>query len=161
MAPDPVTILALACLVGGILGSLLPVIPGGLVSLVGIYLYWWHSGYTEPGLLVLLVLTVLGVLAIAVDWLTPFASRASGASWGTSTLAGIVATRPAGPHRPNRVSPGLVVTVFFLRDLRSGEVDASAQAAVLTPIGVLGAAAIQILLTLLMLLGFILSVQVL
>ncbi|MEF8838909.1 MAG: DUF456 family protein, partial [Haloarculaceae archaeon] len=78
---DPVVLAALALLVGGVLGSVVPLVPGGLLSLGGVYLYWWQSGYADPGLVVLALLTLVGLSAMAVDLLAGAISASlSGAS---------------------------------------------------------------------------------
>jgi len=92
-----VTIAAVTLLALGVL----PMLPGAPLSLARIYLYWWRSGFTDPGLAVLLGLTALGLLAIVAE----YAGGAVSATFGgaarstvlVATVIGIVALVLAGP----------------------------------------------------------------
>ncbi len=85
-------VLAFALLIGGVIGSLTPQVPGALVSLAGVYLYWVASGMTDPGTLLLALLTLVGLLTWAVDIAGgAVAARVGGASNWTAALAGVVA----------------------------------------------------------------------
>ncbi|MFW5801117.1 MAG: hypothetical protein ACOCVC_03735, partial [Spirochaeta sp.] len=57
---DVAVVLAFVMLLGGVVGSVLPAVPGAGLSLAGVLLYWWHTGYAEPGTLLLVAITLVG-----------------------------------------------------------------------------------------------------
>ncbi len=139
--------LALAAL--GVVGSLLPAVPGATLSLAGVLLYWWSTGYTDPSLVVLAGFALVAVVAVVVDVAgSALAVRAGGASPLTAAVAlvaGLVLGLVTGPV-------GFVVGVagaaFAVELYRTGESEASTRAALYATVGVLGSAVIQTLLTL-------------
>lgn len=143
---DPLVAVAFALLVGGVAGSLAPVVPGGLLSLGGVGLYWWTTG--EPGPLLLSGLVFLAALALAADWFAgAIAAKAGGASTLTTavaTVAGLVAMVFAGPFGFVLVT---AATVFALELRNDGGVGHSARAAGVTLLGMLGSGVVQVLLT--------------
>lgn len=154
---DVLTVVAVALLVAGVVGSVLPGVPGPLLSLSGIYLYWWASGYAEPGTLALVGLTLVGVLALAVDLLAGVLStRAGGASWWVSAAAGVAGVVLFFVAGPVGVALGVAGTVFALTFATSRDAGESARAAAYATVGVLGSALVQALLALSMLVAFLL-----
>ena len=159
---DLVALLAIVLLIAGILGTLIPLVPGGLFSLSGLYLYWWHSGFAEPGLLALGVLTVLGVLTLVAElFASSFAARAGGASWETTGVAAIVAIALMFLSGPLGLLIGLFGTVFLLEFVRNGDADQSARTAAFATAGILASTAIQVLLTTTLFVGFLVAVFIL
>lgn len=76
-----VTILVVALLVAGILGTAAPRVPGPLFSIAGVFLHWWATDYAEPGLLAVAALTLAASLAVVGSVLGPrIASRVGGVS---------------------------------------------------------------------------------
>ena len=158
---EPVTLVAIALLVGGVLGTLVPLVPGGLLSLSGVYLYWWHSGFAEPGTVGLVVLTLLGVMTLLAEFFGgAIAARAGGASWTTTALAAVVGIVLLLITGPIGLLVGLFGTVFFLEFARNGNVDQSARSALYATIGMLASTAVQALLTTTILFGFLVLVFV-
>jgi uncharacterized protein YqgC (DUF456 family) len=145
---DLPTVVALALLAAGVVGSVVPFLPGGPLSLGGVYLYWWSTGYDEPGLLVLSGLTLLGLLAVAVDWLAGAVSaKAGGASTRTTVLAtavGFVGIFVAGPLG---FLAGTAGTVLVLEYGEGGDLEGSVRAAGVTLLGMLTSNLLQVLLT--------------
>ncbi|WP_372909986.1 DUF456 domain-containing protein [Salinigranum sp.] len=139
--------LALATL--GVVGSLLPAVPGATLSLAGVLLYWWSTGYTDPSLVVLAGFALVALAAVLVDVAgSALAVRAGGASPLTAAVAlvaGLVLGLVTGPV-------GFVVGVagaaFAVELYRTGESEASTRAALYATAGVLGSAVVQVLLTL-------------
>lgn len=158
---DLPTAVAVALLVLGVVGSVVPALPGALLSLSGVLWYWWSTGYGEPGLPVLAAFVAVGLLAAAVDYLGgPVAAGAGGASGRTvaaAALVGFVLLFVAGPAG---AMLGLVATVFVLELRRAGDARAGARAAAYAAVGVLGSAVVQLLLTGAMLVAFLLVVVV-
>ncbi len=156
---DTVILLAFGLLVLGVVGSVVPLLPGAPTSLAGVYLYWWHSGYAEPGVLALIGLTVLGLTAMTFDYLGgAVAAKASGASWKVSALAGLVGFALLFVLGPLGIFLGVAGTVFAFEYRKHEDVDQSAWAAVYTTIGILASAVMQVLLTASMLVAFILVI---
>ncbi|SEV84094.1 DUF456 domain-containing protein [Natrinema salifodinae] len=156
---DAVTVLAVALLVGGVVGTVVPLIPGGLLSLAGLGLYWWGSGFTEPGTITLVVLALLGSLTVIVEFFGgSIAARAGGASWVTTAAAAVVGIVLMVVTGPLGLLVGLFGTVFVLEFVRNGELEGSTRSAVYTTVGVLASTAIQVLLTSAILFGFVVAV---
>jgi hypothetical protein len=97
---DPVTAIlwlaALALIVIGVAGTVLPVLPGAILVFGGIALAAWIDDFARIPVWLLLVLAVLTAMAWAVDYLAAAAgARRAGASTlaiigaGLGTLAGI------------------------------------------------------------------------
>ncbi|QSW99385.1 DUF456 domain-containing protein [Haloterrigena alkaliphila] len=159
---DVVTILAVALLVGGVVGTVAPLVPGGLLSLSGLYLYWWHSGFADPGTLTLAVLTLLGVLTVVAELFGgSIAARAGGASWTTTTIATVVAIVLMIVTGPLGLLAGLFGTVFVVEFVRGRDAGGSARSAAYAAGGMLASTAIQVLLTVTILLAFLVAVFIL
>lgn len=143
-----VLLAAVALLVGGVVGSVTPVVPGGILSLAGVLLYWWHTDYSEPGLVLLTALVLVAVTATAVDWLAGVVSaKASGASTGTALLAGAVGFVLLFLTGPLGMLLGVVGTVFGVEYYRHRDARRGIRAALITAVGLLGSSVAQVLLT--------------
>jgi hypothetical protein len=139
---------AVGLAVAGVVGSLLPAVPGATLSLAGLLLYWWSTGYADPSLAVVVAVGAVAITAVAVDIAgSAVAVRVGGASPFTAVaalLAGLVLGLVTGPA-------GFVVGVagaaFAVEYHRTGESEASGRAALYATVGVLGSAVVQVLLT--------------
>lgn len=149
--------LALAAL--GVVGSLLPAVPGATLSLAGALLYWWSTGYTDPSLVVLAGFVLVAVVASVVDVAgSALAVRAGGASPITAVVAlvaGLVLGLVTGPVG---FVVGVAAAAFVVEFYRTGESEASTRAALFATVGVLGSAVVQALLTLTLLVALIVVV---
>lgn len=151
-----VPLVTVLLLLAGVVGSILPGLPGASFSIAGVLFYWWQSGYTQPGLLLLVALLGLGLLALLADWFGgAAAAKAGGASTTTTVLAAIAGLLLLFVAGPLGVVVGIAGTVFLLEYRENGDVDASASAALYTTVGMLASAAVQALLTLGVLLGML------
>ncbi len=78
----------------GIVGALVPVLPGPLLIWLGALVWAWADGFVRIGWPTLLVLAVLTVIAWGADLgLTFLGSKKSGAGWrsiGVSMLGGLI-----------------------------------------------------------------------
>lgn len=158
---DAIAVLAIALLVAAVVGTLVPLVPGGLLALSGLYLYWWHSGFAEPGTLALLVLSGLAILTLLAEFFGgSIAARAGGASWRTTAVAAVVGIALMLLSGPIGLVVGLFGTVFLLEFAANGDVDGSLEAAGYATIGILASTAIQVLLTTTILFGFLIAVFV-
>lgn len=142
-------------LIAGVVGSVVPAIPGALLSLVGVIFHWWATGYTTPGPVVLVTLVVLAVAAMLVDLFGgAIAARHGGASKLTVVAAIVVSLILAILTGPLAILIGVPVTVFLVELYRSDDRGEARRAAVMTTIGIFASALMQALLTLTILIGF-------
>jgi uncharacterized protein YqgC (DUF456 family) len=153
---DIAVLVAVGLGVLGVVGSVVPLVPGTLSSLVGVYLYWWASGYTEPGPLLLAALTVVGVLALVADYFGGAVSaRAGGASMVTTTLAAIVGIALFFVVGPLGIVLGVAGTVFVVEFYRHRDPERSLHAALYAAVGVLASTVVQLLVTVTMLVALV------
>lgn len=76
-----VWLVALVCIAGGVLGTILPALPGTPLIFCGIFLVAWWGNFSVIGALPLIVCGVLAVLALGIDLLaTALGARRVGAS---------------------------------------------------------------------------------
>ncbi|KAB1188070.1 MULTISPECIES: DUF456 domain-containing protein [Haloferax] len=150
---------ALALLVLGVAGSILPFLPGAILSVIGVLVYWWSSGFSEPSLLALFGLLLVGVIAIVTDYgAGVIAARVGGASTRTSIIAGVVGFILLFVFGPLGLVLGVAGTVFVIEYLEHEDAEQSSRRALYTTIGVLASSAVQVLLTASILVGFVLVV---
>lgn|GEM_PF-245199 len=146
--PNLLVVLAFVLLGGGVVGSVAPVIPSGLLSLLGVVTYWFASGFSDPGLLLLSGLVLVALLAMAAEWLAgAISAKAGGASNRTTiaaTLVGFVGLIAFGPIG---FLLGTAGTVFGLTYAENEDAEASARAAGITLVGMLTSTLVQLLLT--------------
>jgi len=142
-------VLAFALLIAGVVGSLVPQMPGAPFSLAGVLVYWWASGFSEPGTLLLAALLAVGLLTLAIDWLGgAVAAKVGGASTSTAVLAGVVGVVlffvSGGPLA---MILGIAGTVFAVEYYRQQDARAGAKAALVTTLGILSSSVMQAVLT--------------
>jgi len=143
---DPLVLVAFALLAAGVAGSVLPLLPSGLLSLAGVLLYWWATG--DPGFLLLAVLVGLSAVAALVDWLAGFVgARASGVSTRTAALASVAGFLLMLPTGPLGLVAGVAATVFAVEFRESADLSGSARRAGYATVGVLASAGMQVVLT--------------
>lgn len=153
---DPYLVAAVALLTVGIVGSVVPGVPGALSSLAGVYLYWWSTGFGPPGALFVAVATAVSLLALSLDVLGSVVSaKVGGASTPTVLAAGgvgvvlLVVTGPVG------ALVGVVVTVFAVEVYRGAETEEGARTAVVTAVGMVASSLVQLLLNAAILVAFL------
>ncbi len=144
---DLFVLVAFVLLIAGVVGSVTPLVPGGILSLAGVVVYWWGSGFSEPNLLVLSGVIFVALVAVLTDWLAgAISAKAGGASLRTTviaTLVGLVGLT----FGPIGFLLGTAGTVFLLELAEGGELEESARAAGVTLLGMLTSSVLQILLT--------------
>lgn len=156
-AVEAIWLVALSLLLVGVLGSVVPGLPGPALSLAGVLAYWWATGYTSPGTLALVGLIALGLLGLAADWFAaPLGAKAGGASTRTTAVAGVVGFALLFVLGPLGVVVGVAGTVFLLELRASGDPSGSLRAAGTATVAVLGSAFAQLVVTGTMLVGFLL-----
>ena len=86
--------LAYALMILGLIGSLLPVLPGPIFIWLGVFLWAWGDGFQAIGWPTLALLGILTVIAWVSDLaLTTILSRRAGISWksiGAAIVGGII-----------------------------------------------------------------------
>lgn len=156
-----VLVVALVLLFAGVIGSVAPLVPSGLLSLAGVWSYVLFG--TEPvGLFVVSSLTLTALVAVGFEHLAgPIAARASGASnevMVASTIGGLLLFFVLGPIG---IIVGVVGTVFLLELKNGSSSETAVRRSLYTAVGVLASTVVQVLLTLSILLVFVLFVVVL
>ncbi|MFB6071681.1 MAG: DUF456 domain-containing protein [Halobacterium sp.] len=143
---DPFVAAAFAALALGVAGSVLPMLPSGLLSLAGVVTYYWQTG--DPGPLVLAALVGVALVATAVDWLAGYVgARVAGVDSRTSVAAGVVGFLAMVPAGPLGLLAGVAATVFVLDVKRTGDPRVSLRRSGYATVGVLGSTAMQFVLT--------------
>lgn len=156
MPVDPFVV-AVALLAAGVVASVVPLVPGGLLALVGVGWYWHATG--EPGPLAVAVLVALCLVTVLLDWLGgAISARVGGASLGTTAVAAVAAVVSLFLLGPLGALAGIAGTVFVLEYRRHGDVERGARTAVFATVGMLASTAMQVVLTLTILLAFLLAV---
>lgn len=154
-----VLLVAVVLLLVGVIGSVLPMVPGAPLSLLGVYLYWGSTGFSDPGAIAVLVLTVIGLSAFLADLFGgAITARAGGASLVTTGIAAVVGVVLLFLTGPIGLLVGIAGTVFLTEYYRHRDARAGAKTALFATAGVVGSAAMQLLLTASMFLLFVLAV---
>jgi uncharacterized protein YqgC (DUF456 family) len=154
---DPWVAVAFALLVAGVVGSFVPLVPGPLLSVAGVLVYWWASGYADPSTLVLVVLLLVGLVGVAVDLLGgAIGASAGGASAVTTAAAAFVGLALFFVAGPAGVVVGVAGTVFAVELYRGRSARKSLRAALGAAVGVLASALVQALLALSVLVAMVL-----
>ena len=145
---EPLVWLGIALVAAGVVGSVLPLVPGGLLSVAGVLVYWWSTGYAEPSALLVVALVAVGLLATLVDYAGgAIAARAGGASLVTTAaavLVGLILLLVAGPVG---FIVGLAATVFVIEFAQHADAEAGLRVALYATVGVLASTVVQVLLT--------------
>jgi hypothetical protein len=155
---DIYALVAIALAVVGVVGVVVPLLPGALLSVAGALLYWWSTGYTDPSLPVLAALVFVGVLTVVLDYFGgAIAARAGGASSLTTgaVVVGLVLLVVTGPVG---FLLGIAATVFAVEFYRNEDAEASVRVALYATVGVLASTVVQVLLTSAMLVVLVLAV---
>ncbi|MFB6145093.1 MAG: DUF456 domain-containing protein [Candidatus Nanohaloarchaea archaeon] len=152
-------ILAIALMIIGIVGSFTPMIPGALLSISGVLIYWWSTGYTSPGPVFVVLSVIAGLIALCVDWFAgAISAKAGGASNRTTTIAAVVGVALFFVAGPLGVIIGTAVTVFLMEFLADKDSKDSLKAAFYAVIGLLASSAMQFLLTVSILVFFLIGI---
>jgi len=146
--PNLVVVLAFVLLVGGVVGSVAPVIPSGLLSLLGVLTYWFATGFSEPGLLLLSGLVLVSLVALAAEWLSgAISAKAGGASTKTTVVATVVGLLGMLVVGPIGFLAGTAGTVFVLTYVEREDAEESLRTAGITLLGMLTSTLLQLVLT--------------
>jgi uncharacterized protein YqgC (DUF456 family) len=142
--PSPLAIFALLVLLAAVVSAFVPGLPTGIVSLVGVSLYWWSTGFVEPDGLVLAVLVVVCLLALCADWFGGLvAAKVGGASTLTTVVAGGVGLALLFVTGPVGMILGSASVVFALEYRKHRDAGGSAVAAGAYVVGFFASAVVQ------------------
>lgn len=156
MALDVALLAALALLAAGVVASFLPLVPSGLLSLAGVYLFWWSTRFGEPATGFVAVATLAGLAAVAADSLgTPLAAGAAGASARIAVIAAVVGFLLFPVAGPFGVLAGAGGVVYLAQRRQGRPRRESGRIAVRTVVGMVVANAVEFLLTLGIFVGFV------
>ncbi|PSP27906.1 DUF456 domain-containing protein [Halobacteriales archaeon QH_2_65_14] len=149
MSTTLITLAAFGLLVAGLVTSILPQVPGEApLSLAGVYLYWWNTGYSEPSTSILLVLTLVGVVAMSGKLVGPvITAKIGGTPVLTTTIGSIVGAIMFVFWGTLGLVLGTLLTVLVLEYLRRGDIKESAIAAVVVVLVSFSTKAVKVLLT--------------
>ncbi len=139
MLDAAVIVITTACILGGIIGSVAPVIPGPVLVFAGAVLYAWHTGFTEVTWGVIVLLAVLAGVAQVLDYAASVlgAQRFGASRWGIigaciGGIAGLVFGGFAG------ILLGPLIGAVLLELLSGRRLGASLKIGTGTVIGLLG-----------------------
>lgn len=145
---EVITVVAVLLLVAGVIGAAVPGAPGPPLSVLGVLLSWWGSGFTEPGPWLLAGLVGIGVIATVADWAVGAVSaRLGGASLRTTVAAGGVGFVFLVFAGPLAALAGVVLTLLVLEVRRHGDLRSGSRTVAVTVLGLLGSLLVQVLLT--------------
>ena len=126
---DPVTLLAVALLVAGVVGSVVPLVPAGPLSAAGVLVYYLLAPPSLPSLVVgwVAVFVLVGLVAFAVEHLGgALASKAGGAETTTMVFAGVASLALLFVFGPLGIVVGTAVAVLGA-ELYAGKEPAAAE----------------------------------
>ena len=155
---ETVTVVVLVCLVGGVVGSVVPGVPAGLLALAGVYVEYFY-GVHDLSPLLLAAFTLVGVVAVGVDYFGgALVARSQGASTKTTLLAGVVGLVLLVAGGPVGALLGVFATVLVLELREEQPLDEAFRRAVWTFAGMLGSGLVTFLLLVSMLVGYVVLV---
>jgi uncharacterized protein YqgC (DUF456 family) len=156
-----ITILIISLLTAGVIGSIVPMMPGALFSLAGILAYFFGS--SDPSIWFTLFGLLTAGLALIFDWFAgSVAAKYGGASTKTSFAAGVAGLIGFVVTFGNPVGlfAAVAFTVFIREYLIHEDRDRSVKAVLYATVGVLGSSVIQAFLTASILIGFVLTLLI-
>ncbi|WP_049972202.1 DUF456 domain-containing protein [Haladaptatus cibarius] len=158
---DWLFVVAVALLLAGVLGSILPLLPAVPLSLAGIYAYWWGTVFSEPGLLFVAGATIVGVIAfVGEHTASAVSAKASGGSLWSALAAGIVGVAALLTTGPVGMVIGVALATFAVEFYRTQDAKKGAKTATYAVAGLLASAVFQLLVTGSLLVGFVVAVLV-
>jgi uncharacterized protein YqgC (DUF456 family) len=132
----------------GPIGSVIPALPGPILSILGVYCFWWGNNLKEPEIVFLISLTVLGVIALLIDWFGPaLASRLGGASTRTALVSGLIGLVGLILFGPLGMILSVFCTAVLVEFYRQRNFYRGLRAGIATLLGAVGAPLLQVLIT--------------
>lgn len=149
-------IVAIAVLVVLTIGTLFPLVPSGVLAAGTVVAYWWQTGYTEPNILVVVSLAVLGLTVTVTD----FASGAVAGKLGGASNLSVIIGSIIGIILLIFIGPigflvGIALSVFcFSVYKENDDVEIALKKSFYTVIGVLASKVVQFILMAVITLSF-------
>lgn len=129
--------------------------------MLGILTYWYGTGFTRPGTFFLAAFILTGLFAAATDYLSGIvAARIGGASTRNSAISGIAGLMLFLVLGPIGILVGVAASILLLEYNRTGDSWGSARAAGYASLGVMGSTAVQLVITVSLLVAFIVALLV-
>lgn len=155
-AAEIVKLVAYAGLVLGLVGTIVPVLPGAPLVWLSALLWAWADGFVHVGWPTLVVMGVLALLAQVVDiMLTTWFGKKTGASWRSLFVAGAVALVGALVWSLPGALLGAAAGVILAETIRlGGDVRTALRTSSGVAVGYVVALAAQLALVILMLVVF-------
>lgn len=152
---ESVTILVLVLLVVGVVGSVVPGVPAGILALAGVYVEYFLGVHGMSPLL-LASFTLVGVVAIVVDHFGgALVARSKGASTKSTVFAGLVGLALLVVTGPIGALLGVFATVLVLELRRDKPYDEAMRSAVWGFAGMLGSGLVVFFLLASILVGYV------
>lgn len=131
-------------------GSLFPFVPSGILSAVTVLVYWWQTGYSEPSILIVISLVLLGLTVTVTDFASGAVAGKLGGASNVSvlvgTIVGFVLLFVIGPIG-FVLGIGIVVFLFSVYQEKD-TLEVAVKKSAYTVVGVLSSKVVQVLLLL-------------
>lgn len=152
---------ALALLAAGVVGSVTPLLPGPLLSVAAVVVYWWHTGYADPSQLFVAGVVVVGLGAFLADWFAgAVSSKAGGATTTSAVVAAVVGLLAFFVAGPLGVVVGVAVAVFATELYLTQDPTAGLKASLYATVGLVASTVVQLVVTVGIGVGFLLTLVV-
>lgn len=151
--------LALILMIGGIVGSIYPAIPGPILSMIGAFVYFWSTGYSDPRTVIFILIIFTGLVAIGLDYLAGYiGADIAEASQRTAIAAGIASFLLFFVSGPLGIIIGTGATVLIRELMLGKDFDKALKSAAYTTVAMLGSVVAKVGLTTLMLIVFLITI---
>ena len=142
-------------LVAGVVGTVVPAVPGVLLSFTGVAFYWWSTGYSQPSTPFVAAILILTIATVLLDWFAPAVSsrvaETTKSSVAASAIVGFLLLFTTGPIG---FLAGVTLTVFMIELYKTGNKKQSLKSAIVTTAGILALTVFQLIVAVAILLAF-------
>jgi hypothetical protein len=147
---ESLALIAVSVLLLLTVGSFLPFVPSGILSVVTVLVYWWQTGYSEPSILIVISLVLLGLTVTVTDFASGAVAGKLGGASNVSvligTIVGFVLLFIIGPIG---FVLGIGVVVFLFSIYQENDtLGVAVKKSTYTVVGVLASKVVQVLLLL-------------
>lgn len=149
-------IVAVAILVILTFATFLPFVPTGILSSLTVLGYWWQTGYSEPNILIVVSLVLLGLTVTITDFASgAVAGKIGGASNASVLVGSIVGVILLFIVGPLGFLGGIALSVFlFSVYYEDDDTKTAVRKSFYTVVGVLASKVVQVILLLLITVTF-------
>lgn len=141
-------IVAISVLIILTFATLLPFIPTGILASITVLVYWWQTGYSEPNVIIVFSLVILGITVTITDFASGAVAGKIGGASNISVLVGtLIGTVLLFIVGPIGFLLGIALSVFIFSVYHEeDEVKIALKKSLYTVVGVLASKVVQILL---------------